>query len=82
MIASLRESKARLSEMVERASRGEDVLITVRGEVKARLTKAGLPEGHPDLGNWGRELARLQRQYATGRRNAPVDDILREDRGE
>jgi prevent-host-death family protein len=82
MIASLRESKARLSELVERVSRGEDVLITVRGKVRARLTKAGLPEAHPDLESWAGELARLQRQYATGRRNAPVDDILKEDRGE
>jgi antitoxin (DNA-binding transcriptional repressor) of toxin-antitoxin stability system len=31
MIATLRESKARLSEFVQLASRGEDVLITVRG---------------------------------------------------
>ena len=38
IIKSLRASKAKLSELVERASRGEDVLITVRGKVKARLT--------------------------------------------
>ncbi len=42
MVRTLRESKARLSELVERASQGEDVLITVRGKVKARLTKARL----------------------------------------
>ena len=40
MIKTLRESKAKLSELVEQASRGEDVLITVRGKVKARLTRA------------------------------------------
>lgn len=40
MIKTLKESKAKLSELVERASRGEDVLITVRGRVKARLTRA------------------------------------------
>ena len=33
MVSTLRESKAKLSELVERASRGEDVLITVRGTV-------------------------------------------------
>ena len=38
IIKSLRASKAKLSELVERASQGEDVLITVRGKVKARLT--------------------------------------------
>ncbi len=31
MIRTLRESKARLSELVELASRGQDVLISVRG---------------------------------------------------
>jgi prevent-host-death family protein len=40
MISTLRDSKAHLSELVERASRGEDVLITVRGKVKAKLTRA------------------------------------------
>ncbi len=43
MIINLRNSKARLSELVEIASGGEDVLITVRGKVKARLTRA-VPE--------------------------------------
>ena len=32
-----------LSELVQRASQGEDVLITVRGQVKARLTSATEP---------------------------------------
>ena len=40
MVRTLQESKARLSELVEAASRGEDVLISVRGKVKARLTRA------------------------------------------
>ena len=36
MIATLRESKAHLSALVERAAQGEEVVITVRGKPKAR----------------------------------------------
>ncbi len=39
MMKALRESKAKLSELVERASRGEDVITTVHGKAKARLTR-------------------------------------------
>lgn len=46
MTKTLRESKAKLSELVEVASRGEDVLITVRGKVKAG--KPGLSDYSAD----------------------------------
>jgi prevent-host-death family protein len=42
MIATLRETKAKLSEMVKRAAGGEDVLITVHGKKVAKLV--GLPK--------------------------------------
>ena len=32
MVASLRDAKARLSELVQKAANGEEVVITVRGE--------------------------------------------------
>jgi len=38
MITTLRESKAKLSALVALAQGGEDVIITVRGKPKARLT--------------------------------------------
>ena len=61
MVRSLRESKAKLSELVETASRGEDVLITVRGKVKARLTRAEpLPAATGGSG-WVRELEALHK---------------------
>ena len=60
MIKSLRESKAKLSELVERASQGEDVLITVRGKVKARLTGAVPQTGRTDMQRWADELKQLQ----------------------
>ncbi|MHB2018896.1 MAG: type II toxin-antitoxin system Phd/YefM family antitoxin [Candidatus Xenobia bacterium] len=56
MIVSLRNSKARLSELVELASRGEDVLITVRGKVRARLTRVGAEVSDVDRAAWIDEL--------------------------
>lgn len=80
MIKSLRESKATLSALVERASRGEDVLITVRGKVKARLTRAALPTGNAELLGWADELRDLHKQVATGRYTLASETILHEDR--
>ena len=43
MIATLKESKARLSELVRLAGAGEEVLITVRGKPQARLSAVRSP---------------------------------------
>ena len=80
MIKSLRESKATLSELVERASRGEDVLITVRGKVKARLTRAAPPTGNTEMQRWADELRDLHQQVATSSHMLPSETILGEDR--
>lgn len=62
MILNLRESKARLSELVESASRGEDILITVSGKIRARLTRATGAEP-ASMKSWAEELSeRLARQ--------------------
>lgn len=80
MITTLRESKAKLSELVELASRGEDVLISVRGKVKARLTQA-IPPGHASAGaRWARELRALHRVYGTRRAHLSIEQILTEER--
>ena len=44
MIATLKESKARLSEFVRMAGAGQEVLITVRGKPRARLSPVRLPK--------------------------------------
>lgn len=83
MIKSLRESKAKLSELVDRASQGEDVLITVRGKVKARLTRATTPTGNADMRRWASELKELQEGVATEHYTLSSEEILsdyREDR--
>ena len=43
MIATLSKSQAELPRLVELASQGEDVVITVEGKPKARLTRAEAP---------------------------------------
>jgi prevent-host-death family protein len=79
MIATLRESKARLSELVERASRGEEVLITVRGQPKARLTRAGAADA-PLGAAWARQLRALQRTEGAPGAKLSIEQILAEDR--
>lgn len=80
MIATLRESKAHLSELVNLASTGEEILITVHGEPKARLVP--VTETNPDIAGWMRELAALR----TSEKPAPAPsgrsalDDVREDR--
>lgn len=79
MIVNLRESKARLSELVESASRGEDVLITVRGKIRARLTRATDAEA-TDMVGWAGELQkRLELQTQPGK---PMSYWLEMDREE
>jgi prevent-host-death family protein len=83
MIKTLRESKANLSKLVEAASRGEDVLISVRGRVNARLTRATASGGASDRASWVLELRRLQKSCSKGRNRLSVEEILtqqREDR--
>jgi prevent-host-death family protein len=65
MVKSLRESKARLSELVDAASRGEDVLITVRGKIKARLTRVEPASGAVQGRQWARELKAFQKSIAS-----------------
>ena len=83
MVKTLRESKAKLSELVDRASRGEDVLITVRGTVKARLTKVEASPAGFEGRAWARELRTLQE--AMKRRKKPklaIEPILAEHRAD
>lgn len=82
MIKTLRESKAKLSELVDRASRGEDVLITVRGRVKARITGVPAIASQGDMEEWAEKLKGLQEKYSTGSVNLSVEEILRDSRGD
>jgi prevent-host-death family protein len=52
-VMNVAEAKAKLSELIERAERGEEVLIARKGKVAAKLVAAndGAPVG-PKLGAW------------------------------
>lgn len=76
MMKTLRESKAKLSELVELASRGEDVLITVRGKVKARLTRVAPAQSSAERQGWMRELRRLRASAAGRKAGRSVEEIL------
>lgn len=82
MIATLRETKAKLSEMVKRAAGGEDVLITVHGKKVAKLV--GLPKQSRrlDKKKWLEGLARLRRQTRTGAVGMTAEEIQDENRTE
>jgi antitoxin (DNA-binding transcriptional repressor) of toxin-antitoxin stability system len=87
MIATLNESLAELPKFVELASRGEDVLITVDGQPKAKLTRVDGTNPSPvwravDLSAWLRELEALRRKYSTGKTGPTVEQILEEDRAD
>ncbi len=80
MIKTLRESKAKLSELVDMASRGQDVLISVRGKVKARLTRAAASTRSSDRALWVRELRKLQKSCSRKVASPTVNDILAQQR--
>ena len=87
MIATLNQSQAELPKFVELASRGEDVVITVDGQPKAKLTRADGTSPPPnsmsvDLSAWLTELADLRRRYSTGKTGLTVEQILEEDRAD
>jgi prevent-host-death family protein len=83
--ATLSKSQAELPRLVEIASQGEDVIITVEGKPKARLTRAQVapsesaPQKSPvDLVVRVQELASLREKYLTGKPGLAVDQILDE----
>jgi prevent-host-death family protein len=81
MIKTLRESKARLSELVDLASEGQEILITVRGKAKARLSAVeNIPlKSRRDV--WMHELSRLRQTIGkAGSQGKDALDDLREDR--
>lgn len=80
MITTLRESKTKLSELVQLASRGEEVLITVRGKPSARLVPVCQPGFAMD--EWMQELASLREGMKSSRSvgNSTALGEVREDR--
>jgi prevent-host-death family protein len=87
MTATLSKSQADLPRLVEIASQGEDVVITVEGKPKARLTRAEAVVSPRELSReereqWMAELAELRARYSTGKQGLTVDQILEETRAD
>ncbi len=82
MTATLRETKAKLSEMVKLASQGEEVVITVHGKEMAKLV--GLPKRARkiDKRKWLAKLARLRSRTGTGIIGITAQEIQDEDRAD
>lgn len=82
MIVSVRESKARISELLVKARQGEEVLITVRGRPEARIVPVQREEvPPPDMKVWADEL----RGRMLGAKPAPASssrEIIDDLRGE
>lgn len=88
MTATLKQSQTDLPKLVELASHGEDVVITVDGKPKARLTRTSdapveTSSDQPiDMAAWMKELDELRRKYDTGKHSVTVEQILEETRAD
>ena len=82
MTTTLREAKARFSEMVKRASRGEEVVITVHGKETAKLVAVPKRAKKRDKEKWLAELDELRRKYSTGKIGISAQEIQDWDRGD
>jgi len=80
MTATLREAKAKLSEMVKRASRGEEVVITVHGKETAKIVPVPKRRKKRDTEKWLAELDELRRKYSTGKIGISAQEIQDSDR--
>jgi prevent-host-death family protein len=84
MTATLSQSQADLPRLVELASQGEDVVITVEGKPKAKLTRAEPANGQEmsaeELQTWLAELAALRARLSTGKTTPTAEQLIAEDR--
>jgi len=82
MTTTLREAKARLSEIVKRASRGEEVVITVHGKETAKLVAVPKIQTRIDREKWLKKLARIRSRNWTGRYGKSAQEIQDQDRAD
>jgi prevent-host-death family protein len=86
MMTTLNQGQAEFPRLVELASQGEDVVITVDGQPKARLTKANpiLPKSltPAELQTWMAELEELRARHSTGKSSPTSEDLMAEDRAD
>ena len=71
-----------LSEMVKRASCGEEVVITVHGKETAKLIGVARQKNKIDEEKWLKRLERLREENWTGRYGKTAQEIQDEDRAD
>jgi prevent-host-death family protein len=86
MTTTLSQAQADFPRLVELASRGEDVVITVAGKPNARLTSVPVLQVRElspgERAAWLKELEELRSKFATGKVGPTVEQILEEDRAD
>jgi prevent-host-death family protein len=83
MITNLRDAKGNLSQLVQLAADGEDVVITVRGHPMARLTSVFAKETQDrDREAWAEELSAAAEEACAGPRKATAQQFWDELRAE
>jgi prevent-host-death family protein len=83
MITNLREAKSNLSQLVQLAADGEEIVITVRGRPTARLTCVVPKEAqHPGREAWAAELAAAAEAASNGPRQTTPQSFWDEQREE
>ena len=82
MITNLKSAKAHLSDLVEKASSGEEIWVTVRGEPKARICP--IPSGASDEGKsaWLASVQETRAKYGRSRVSGNVQTLWDELRGD
>jgi len=82
MIVSVRESKARLSELLAKAIEGEEIVITVRGEPTAKIVPVQAPADRSDLRAWvaDRRSSLAKQHLPQSDSSSAILDELRADR--
>lgn len=81
MTATVQQIQQDALSLIELARRGEEVVITSRGQAVARLTGIADRSRSPDRQAWLAKLAELRRRVATGKSGLTIEQILDEDRG-
>jgi prevent-host-death family protein len=82
MISSLKSAKAHLSELVEKASQGEEIWLTVRGKPKARICPLPQDQSETNKSVWIESVREARAKYGRQNNSADTQALWDELRGE
>lgn len=82
MIVNLKSAKTHLSRLVETASQGEEIWLTVRGKPKARLCPLAEKPTQTDTKAWVHSLSDTRAKYGQQQNPAKSQELWDDLRGE